>query len=289
MKKLAACRCSASTASVSSRTVARLRTQCKTPFARQRFVSSCGSWTRSASEWPACQLKLSKMARIDTYRERVPAVARAVRALEHLAAAQQPLSLTALSKAIDVGPSSLLAILNTLRGLGLVTRSPRDGRYVPGPGLVALGSAAAECLEPLHAFDLLASDLVERLGETVLLWIEQGDGLAMAAAREGTRPLRYVPTLGLRLPASGWAATSSDGIIEGELEPGVWVQALPMDEHALLALVGPASRLRGAAGAEARVALRALVDGGDLTAAGIGAGPIERTELNSFLSQALVA
>ena len=92
-----------------------------------------------------------------TYHARVPAVARAVEALEHLAAAQQPLSLSALSRAIAVGPSSLLAILTTLRSAGLVSRSARDGRYLPGPGLVALGTAAAQRLEPLHTFDMLAA------------------------------------------------------------------------------------------------------------------------------------
>src|SRR5437764_14847095 len=81
-----------------------------------------------------------------TYRARVPAVARAVQALEHLAAAQQPLSLSALSRAIEVGPSSLLAILTTLRGVGLVTRSPSDCRYQPGPGLVSRGTAAGQRL-----------------------------------------------------------------------------------------------------------------------------------------------
>jgi DNA-binding transcriptional ArsR family regulator len=221
-----------------------------------------------------------------SYRARVPAVARAVRALEHLASAQQPLSLSVLSRAVDVSPSSLLAILTTLRSSGLVSRSPKDGRYLPGPGLVALGTAAAQCLEPLHAFDLLASDLVETLGETVLLWIQQGDGLAMAAVREGTQPLRYVPTLGLRLPATGWAASTQDGIVEGELEPGVWVLAVPLDEHALLAVVGPELRLKGAAGETARRVLK-HVAGGESTWA--GAGPIEPNELDVFLSQALVA
>src|SRR6185295_16762989 len=112
-------------------------------------------------------------------------------------------------------------ILTTLRGAGLVSRSQLDGRYLPGPGLVALGSAAAQHLEPLHAFDMLAADMVEQLGETVLLWIQQGDGLAMAAARDGTQPLRYVPPLGLRLPATGFASRARDGVVEGELEPGV--------------------------------------------------------------------
>jgi DNA-binding transcriptional ArsR family regulator len=221
-----------------------------------------------------------------SYHARVPAVARAVQALEHLAAAQQPLSLSALSRAIQVGPSSLLAILTTLRGDGLVSRSARDGRYLPGPGLVALGTAAAQRLEPLHTFDLLAADLGDRSGETVLLWVQQGDGLAMAAAREGSQPLRYVPPLGLRLPASGWAARARDGIVEGELEPGVWMLAVSLDERALLALVGPTGRLRGAPGATAR---QALVDvaGGDVGWS--GSGPIERGELDAFLSQALVA
>src|SRR5947207_11280552 len=47
-----------------------------------------------------------------SYRSCVPAVARAVQALEQLTAARQPLALSALSRAIDVGPSSLLAILD---------------------------------------------------------------------------------------------------------------------------------------------------------------------------------
>src|SRR5262245_30009571 len=112
----------------------------------------------------------------EPYRNRVPAVARAIAALETLAAAQAPLSLTALSKQISVTPSSLLAILTTLRNLGLITRSG-EGRYRPGPSLVALGEAAAQSLEPLQTFDILASDLVDNLGETVVLLVQQGDGL----------------------------------------------------------------------------------------------------------------
>src|SRR5579864_537861 len=218
-----------------------------------------------------------------SYRERVPAVARAVAALEALASTQHPLSLTNLARRVEVSPSTLLAILTTLRSLGLVTRSSRDGRYLPGPGLVALGTAAAQRLEPLHAFEMLATELVDQLGETVLLWIQQGDGLAMAAAREGTQPLRYVPSLGLRLPANGWAPTS-DGLTEGPLEPGVWLIAAPFEEGALLSVVGPEARLRGGAGASARAVLRAMHTGKV-----VAAGPIETQELNGFLSQALVA
>jgi DNA-binding IclR family transcriptional regulator len=224
------------------------------------------------------------------YQARVPAVDRAVNTLQHLAAAQQPLSLSAISRALQVGPSSLLAILTTLRSFGLVTRSARDGRYSPGPGLVALGAAAAQCLEPLNTFDVLAADLVDRLGETVLLWIQQGDGLALAAAREGTRPLRYVPPLGLRLGA--WSgqelAAGLPGIVEGELEPDVWMLAASLDDRALLSVVGPRARLHASAGSEARQALASLI--ADTGRGGIASGgPIDVQELDAFLSQALVA
>jgi nitroimidazol reductase NimA-like FMN-containing flavoprotein (pyridoxamine 5'-phosphate oxidase superfamily) len=221
--------------------------------------------------------------RSEPYSSRVPAVARAIAALEMLAASQSPLSLTALSKSIDVTPSSMLAILTTLRNLGLITRG--EGRYRPGPALVALGEAAAQSLEPLHTFDLLANELVERLGETVVLLVQQGDGLAMAVAREGTRPLRYVPSLGLRLPASGWSVSTRDSLTEGQLEPHVWLVSVPLDERSLLAIVGPEHRLRGAEGNAAREALLGLVDQPEA----VGAGPIEPRELDRFLEQALVA
>jgi hypothetical protein len=220
------------------------------------------------------------------YRTHVPAVARAVQALEHLAATQQPQSLSALSRALHVGPSSLLAILTTLSAAGLVSRSPRDGRYAPGPGLVELGAAAAQRLEPLHVFDSLAADLVDALGETVLLWIQHGDDLALAAAREGSQPLRYVPPLGVRLPGAGWASLTEASVVEGELEPNVWMLATSLDERSMLAVVGPSARLRGQAGSAARAVLQGLIDGGALSAA---SGPIGGVELDAFLRQALVA
>jgi hypothetical protein len=108
----------------------------------------------------------------------------------------------------------------------------------------------------------------------------------VAAARDGTHPLRYVPPLGLRLADSGWVSRARDGVVEGELEPGVWMLAASLDERAMLAVVGPADRLSGVAGAGARLVLGAIVSGEGLLA---GSGPIEPNELDAFLSQALVA
>src|SRR5260370_3789383 len=166
MRGSAGCRGSASRAWASSPTVARPPTPCRTRSALGPSASSCASSSAFGIAWPPCTPRRAKLTqRMDptpppAYRASVPAVARAVRALEHLASAQQPLSLSVLARAGNISPSSLLAILTTLRATGLVSRSPKDGRYLPGPGLVALGTAAAQCLQPLHAFDMLANDLV---------------------------------------------------------------------------------------------------------------------------------
>src|SRR4051812_4445909 len=134
------------------------------------------------------------------YQDQVPAVARAVRVLEHLAQAREARSLADLARELGVGASSLLAILTTLRHASLVVRD-HAGHYQLGPGLVALGNAAGCKLRACEQFAAIADRLVAALGETVLLWIRQDDTFVLAAAREGTQPLRYVPTPGLRLPA----------------------------------------------------------------------------------------
>ena len=70
------------------------------------------------------------------YQASVPAVVRAVKALEHLASAQQPLSLSALARTLEVGPSSLLAILTTLRSAGLLLAN-----FVVAGSIISVGIA----------------------------------------------------------------------------------------------------------------------------------------------------
>jgi IclR family transcriptional regulator, acetate operon repressor len=241
------------------------------------------------------------------YQQQVPAVRRAALVLEQLAAGREPLSLTTLSRAVGVTPSTLLAILTTLRAAGLVARHD-DGRYAPGPGLVALGAAAAQRLGAVQAFHLVAGRLSETLGETVLLLMQQEDAFVLATAHEGTHALRFVPRLGVRFAQGrslfGELVSAPDqaAIREGELEPGVWMLATPLPtsgaaERAVLAIAGPAGRLRGAAGAGARQALTAAVDEVAAAYGLIGtppadwerAGRIEPAELDEFLRQSHVA
>jgi DNA-binding IclR family transcriptional regulator len=195
------------------------------------------------------------------YQDEVPAVARAVRLLERLARDGRARSLAELARELGVGPSSLLAILSTLRRAGLVGRDA-TGRYQLGPGLAALGAAASCKLRACERFAAIADELVAALGESVLLWVRQEDAFVLAAAREGTRPLRFVPTPGLRRPATDTALRLLDArtlLVEEELLPGVWTVgvALPAGpaERACIALAGPRDRL---AAPSCRAALLAL-------------------------------
>ena len=152
--------------------------------------------------------------------------------------------------------------MTTLRHSGLVSRTPA-GLYQVGPGLAALGAAASCKLRACERFAVVAGQLVAATGETVLLWLRQDDAFVLAATREGTQPLRYVPTPGLRLPvartrlasllrdttaaSSGGADSDQLAVVEEELSRGIWIvaTALPagQGELACVALAGPRDRL----------------------------------------------
>jgi DNA-binding IclR family transcriptional regulator len=239
------------------------------------------------------------------YQDEVPAVARAVRALELLAGSSAQ-TLAELSRALGIGASSLLAILTTLRRAGLVTRDER-GCYQVGPGLAGLGAAAAQRVGIFERFAVIAEDLVERLGESALLWVQHEDGFILAAAREGTLPLRFVPVPGARRAASETTLSLlAEGaeIVEEELLPGVYSVAVALPSprdgcFAALALTGPLERLRAPA---VRAALLAAADrpadppvttplSAPRTPDGQWgpSGPIDASELDDFLRQSLVA
>ena len=78
----------------------------------------------------------------DSYLQLVPAVDQCVRLLFSLAnTVGGEASLTELTKEVGIGKSKGLAILNTLRSAGLVTRDDRTKNYALGPNLLLLSRA----------------------------------------------------------------------------------------------------------------------------------------------------
>src|SRR5438552_2907473 len=113
---------------------------------------------------------MAEAAEPTAYQARVPAVARAVLALEHLAAAQQPLSLSALARAIGVGPTDRLRGAAGATGRSLLGEvAASDGAWV-GAGPIGPGELDAFLSQALVASLSYLSD--DGYPASVPLWYD---------------------------------------------------------------------------------------------------------------------
>lgn len=132
---------------------------------------------------------------MQNYSGAVPAVQKTIAVLEHLRATGAAPTLTELSQALHLNRSSLLAILNTLRGAAYVTRDAA-GRYQLGPGLLPFGAALTRASGLLDAFEHPASWLVNAAGESVALTHLAAEGAVCLAFQPGRHNVRAVVELG---------------------------------------------------------------------------------------------
>ncbi|HEY8450627.1 MAG: IclR family transcriptional regulator [Micromonosporaceae bacterium] len=97
---------------------------------------------------------------------------RGLRVLETLAAAEGPMSVAELARAIKTHRSIVYRMIRTLEDHKLVTRGP-DGAYTLGPGLAALARSVNPGLQSA-AMPALA-ELANRVGMTAFLVVPEGD------------------------------------------------------------------------------------------------------------------
>lgn len=77
-------------------------------------------------------------------------------------------------------PKSTVSRLTfTLGQLGYVVQSPRDGRFRPGPTLVAVGEVAGASLSFLTPAQALMEDLAAELGMLIVLAVRDGDKMVL--------------------------------------------------------------------------------------------------------------
>ena len=138
----------------------------------------------------------------------VPAVARAIRLLNAVAASDRPLSLTGLQEKLGLPKSTLHGLCGTLVQGGLLVRSP-DGTY-------RLGIRVMDLAHAFVAGTDLAADFIEaweavavRPEETIVLSVLDGADVVYIACRNGRRPLGLSFRIGMRLPASCTASGKS--------------------------------------------------------------------------------
>ncbi len=179
---------------------------------------------------------------------------KAVSVLEALEAG--PRGLAELVAATSLSRATAHRLARALETHGLVRRDG-EGRFVLGLRLAALGQAAARAIPLADTARPALEELRRATGESVQLYVREGDRRICVAALESPHGLRTIVALGAALPLEkgsagrvlGSAAAPRSGWIEsiGEREPGVASVSAPVRDAegrvvAAVSVSGPVER-----------------------------------------------
>lgn len=169
---------------------------------------------------------------------------------------QQPRSLGELVAVTGLSRATAHRLAAALETHGLVRRD-ESGRFALGLRLIGLGRRAAEGVPLVEAARPALLALHERTGESVQLYVREGDVRLCVASIEARHELRTIVPVGARLPLE---LGSAGRVLGGDGGSGSWVESV-------------GERQAGVASVSAPVRDRS----GRLLAAVSVSGPIERT------------
>ncbi len=189
-----------------------------------------------------------------------------------------PRSLTELVSSTGLSRPTAHRLAVALEAHGLLRRD-EDGRFCLGLRLIGLGHEAAEAVPLWAAARPALAWLHEQTGESVQLFVRDGDSRVCVESIESPRELRTIVPVGARLPLSVGSAGKvlTDGAgpwvqSVGEREEGVASVSAPVHDRAgrvvaAVSVSGPIQRLTrkpgqryGALVAEAAHQVEAAVD-----------------------------
>jgi DNA-binding IclR family transcriptional regulator len=181
------------------------------------------------------------------------------KAIEVLSALEQrPLSLAELVGVTGLPRATAHRLATALEAHGLVRREA-DGRFALGTRLIALGRVAADALPLAQSASEALTALRDATGESVQLFVREGDRRVCIAALQSLHGLRTIVPLGASLPLDAGSAGKvlSDPDPEASRE---WVESVGEREAGVASVSAP---IRDSAGS--------------VVAAVSVSGPIERT------------
>jgi DNA-binding IclR family transcriptional regulator len=133
---------------------------------------------------------------------------------------EEPRSLAELVGATGLSRPTAHRLAVALEAHGLVRRDD-DGRFCLGLRLIGLGHEAAEAVPLWAAARPALAWLHEQTGESVQLFVRDGDARVCVESIESPRELRTIVPVGARLPLS---AGSAGKALAGAV--GEWVQSV---------------------------------------------------------------
>jgi len=168
----------------------------------------------------------------------------------------QPASLAELVDRTGLSRATAHRLAVALEAHGLVRRDD-DGRFCLGLRLIGLGHEAAEAIRVWAAARPALAWLHEQTGESVQLYVRDGDARVCVESIESTRELRTIVPVGARMPLT---AGSAGRILAGEGAGRPWLQSVGEREEGVASVSAPIA-----------------TDGGRVLAAVSVSGPIQRT------------
>jgi DNA-binding IclR family transcriptional regulator len=122
----------------------------------------------------------------------------ALEILDLLAASNQALSLSDVSRKIGMYKSRVYRLIKTLEKKGLTTKVLNNGRYVLGPKLISLGKAAQQQLNILRYAQGAMEELAKQSKATAILRVLEDDELVAIAIVESDEVLKVSYPVGTR-------------------------------------------------------------------------------------------
>jgi DNA-binding IclR family transcriptional regulator len=146
-----------------------------------------------------------------------------------------PVSLAALVERTGLSRATAHRLAVALEAHGLIRRDD-DGRFCLGLRLISLGHEAAEAVPVWAAARPALVWLHEQTGESVQLFVRDGDARVCVDSIESARELRTIVPVGARLPLS---AGSAGTVLSGGSAAKPWVQSVGEREEGVASVSAP--------------------------------------------------
>lgn len=173
----------------------------------------------------------------------------------------RPRSLAELVEVTGISRATAHRLATALEAHGLLRRDD-DGRFALGARLIALGRAAADGVPLAAAAADVLADLRDTTGESVQLYVRDGEQRVCIAALQSPHGLRTIVPLGASLPigvGSAGRVLADEGLAPDDAERG-WIASVGEREAGVASVSAPVRD-----------------SSGHVVAAVSVSGPIERT------------
>lgn len=119
---------------------------------------------------------------------------------ELLADSRTPMSLTDISRALELPPSSTHKLLNNMKARGFLETDPHERLFYLGRKFFEIGTRSMQSSDLTNEFQAIADRIVDEINESVFLSIRHGDKVLYIGEKQSTHPVRFVSHLGMALP-----------------------------------------------------------------------------------------